>query len=144
MRTYTFDEATSCPDCQKDDKVTNINLVAVAVYGITNNLFHTRPRLAERRNNPTTRCCLTNIQGTETSCKICLLEESPIPTGPCGGSDRAVCTNTTFYEAIMLEVNDLLTSAGAELVDTTKTVHELLFGFKDPIFVELANRLAGS
>ena len=41
-------------------------------------------------------------------------------------------------------LNDLLTSAGAELVDTTKTVHELLFGFKDPIFVELANRLAGS
>ena len=140
MRTYTFDEATSCPDCQKDDKVTNINLVAVAVYGITNNLFHTRPRLAERRNNPTKRCCLT-ILGEET-CENCFLENSPIP-GPCK-SENAKCTNNTFYEAIMLEVNDLLTSAGAELVDTTKTVHELLFGFKDPIFVELANRLAGS
>ena len=141
MRNYTFDEETSCPDCQMDDTVTNINLVAVAVYGIVNNLFHTRPRLAERRNNPTKRCCLT-ILGKE-KCKICLLEESPIPTGPCG-SDLAKCTEHTFYQALMLEVNDLLTSAGAELVDTTKTVHELLFGFKDPIFVELADRLAGS
>ena len=49
-----------------NDKVTNINLVAVAVYGIVNNLFHTRPFLAERKNSMTKRCC------TEGTCKLCL------------------------------------------------------------------------
>ena len=44
----------------------------------------------------------------------------------------------------MLEVNDILNAAGVELVDSTKTVNQLLFGFKDPIFSELAKRLSGS
>ena len=39
------------------------------------------------------------------------------------------------------KVNKVLVDAASELVDDTKTVHEILFGFKDPIFGALANRL---
>lgn len=145
MRTYTFDPDTSCADCKKDDTVTNINLVAVAVYGIVNNLFHTRPAMAARRDNETKRCCAGE------ACKLCLIDNpapcAPPPLGNCADPCRlqsAQCTTQTFYDSLMLEVNDILTAAGVELVDNTKTVNQLLFGFKDPIFNELANRLSGS
>ena len=39
------------------------------------------------------------------------------------------------------KVNKVLVDAASELVDDTKTVHEILFGFEDPIFGALANRL---
>jgi len=140
MRTYTFDPETSCADCNKDDKVTNINLVAVAVFGIVNNLFYTRPALAARRENETKRCC------AKDACKLCLID-NPAPCPPLTCSDpcrlqSAQCTTQTFYESLMLEVNDILNAAGVELVDNTKTVNQLLFGFKDPIFSELAKRLS--
>ena len=53
------------------------------------------------------------------------------------------CTKQTLYEHLMLEVNDILNAAGAKLIDNTKSVHELLFGFKDPIFEQIAERLEG-
>ena len=43
----------------------------------------------------------------------------------------------------MLEVNDILNAANATLVDDSKSVHELLFGFTDPIFEQIAARLEG-
>ena len=53
------------------------------------------------------------------------------------------CTEQTLYEHLMLEVNDILNAAGATLIDSSKSVHELLFGFKDPIFEQIAERLEG-
>ena len=35
----------------------------------------------------------------------------------------------------------MLTDAGSELIDDTKTTMEILFGFEDPIFAALADRL---
>ena len=40
-----------------------------------------------------------------------------------------------------LKVNKVLVAAASELVDDTKTVDEILFGFEDPIFGALAKRL---
>ena len=46
-RSFIFDESTSCPTCDPyNDKITTINIVATAVYGIVNNLFNTRPSFA--------------------------------------------------------------------------------------------------
>ena len=53
------------------------------------------------------------------------------------------CTEQTLYEHLMLEVNDILNAANATLVDDSKSVHELLFGFTDPIFEQIAARLEG-
>ena len=40
----------------------------------------------------------------------------------------------TFEEYMMGEVNTIFTKADAKMIDDTKTVGELLWGFTDPIF----------
>ena len=46
-RKFIFDKETSCSTCDPyNDKITTINIVATAVYGIVNNLFNTRPSFA--------------------------------------------------------------------------------------------------
>ena len=52
---------------------------------------------------------------------------SIIPT--CGPNKKK-----TFEEYMMGEVDTIFTKADAKMIDDTKTVGELLWGFKDPIF----------
>ena len=55
------------------------------------------------------------------------------------GSFTTLVDDSQCFER--LKVNKVLVEAASELVDDTKTVDEILFGFEDPIFGALANRL---
>ena len=58
-------------------------------------------------------------------------------SGFCSSSIIPTCRPTqkkTFEEYMMGEVDTIFTKAGAKMIDDTKTVGELLWGFQDPIF----------
>ena len=59
------------------------------------------------------------------------------PSGFCSSSIIPTCRPSekkTFEEYMMSEVDTIFTKAGAKMIDDTKTVGELLWGFQDPIF----------
>ena len=59
-------------------------------------------------------------------------------SGFCSSSIKPTCRppnqKKTFEEYMMGEVNTIFTKADAKMIDDTKTVGELLWGFTDPIF----------
>jgi len=122
---YHWSEEDSCPDCNQDDVIVNVNIVAAALLGIVKNVMSKRPSLAGRE-----------------FCVTCDDE-----SGFCSSSIKPTCgpnQKKTFEEYMMGEVDTIFTKAGAKMIDDTKTVGELLWGFTDPIFDQLAAKFEHS
>ena len=109
--TFYWSQEDSCETCFPDDPVVNVDIVAASVYGIVKNIL--------KSSNIGDKKVFQDCDKETNFCKIKLTPSIPPK-------------KISVTDHVMGEVQKVFEDANVRIVDDTKTVNELLWGFTDP------------